>query len=254
VGPLTLLLITCGMFAGMLVLVSVGHRFGLRAAAKYGESKVRGNVVDGAIFGLLSLLIAFWFNGALSRLDTHRRLIADEVNAISTAWNRVDLLPEGAQAGFRKTLRAYVESRIDVYEAKLDPHSEAATRSARLRHELWHQAMAACPIGTCPAANVSLVVTALDNLFAFPTQQSLMARMHPPNIVFGALYGLALLCAFLVGYDMAGVRTRTWRYAFAFPVALTGILWVIFDVEYPRLGTNRLTELEQLLRSLLATL
>jgi hypothetical protein len=242
------------MFAGMLFLVNLGHRRGLRSSAKYGEGKVRGNVVDSSIFGLLSLLLAFSFNGALSRLDTHRRLIADEVNAIGTAWNRVDLLPKSAQPQLRQTLRDYVQSRIDVYDAKLDPASEAAARSARLRHALWQQAMSACPLGTCPAASVSLVVTSLDNLFAFPTQQSLMARMHPPDIVFGALYGLALMCAFLVGYDMAGVRTRIWRYAFAFPVTMTAILWLILDIEYPRLGTNRLNELEQLLRSLLATL
>jgi hypothetical protein len=254
VGPLSLLVLTCGVFAGMLLLVNLGHRRGLRSAEKYGEGKVRGNVVDGAIFGLLSLLLAFSFNGALSRLDTHRQLIADEVNAISTTWNRIDLLPEVARSAFRTTMRDYVQSRIDVYDAKLDPHSEAATRSARLRHELWRQAMAACPLGTCPAASVSLVVTGLDSMFAFPTKQSLMARMHPPNTVFGALYGLALICSFLVGYDMAGLRTRIWRYAFAFPVAMTGILWVILDVEYPRLGTNRLNELEQLLRSLLASL
>ena len=214
-GPLSLLVLTCGMFAGMLFLVNLGHRRGLRSSAKYGEGKLRGNVVDSSIFGLLSLLLAFSFNGAVSRLDTHRRLIADEVNAIGTAWNRTDLLPETARSGFRKTLREYVQSRIDVYEAKLDPSSEAAVRSARLRHELWQQATSACPPGACPAPSVSLVVTALDTLFAFPTQQALMARMHPPDIVFGALYGLALMCAFLVGYDMAGVRTRIWRYAFA---------------------------------------
>ena len=253
-GALSLLLLTCGMFLGMLFLVNMGHRLGLRSSAKYGEGKVRGNVVDGAIFGLLSLLIAFSFNGALSRLDTHRRLIADEVNAIGTVWNRIDLLPKAAVPQLRQTMREYVKSRIDVYDAKLDPRSEPAVRSARLRHALWQQTMSACPPATCPSPALMLFVNALDSLFAFPTQQALMARMHPPDIVFGALYGLALMCSFLVGYDMAGLRTRIWRYAFAFPITMTAILWLILDVEYPRLGTNRLNELEQLLRALLATL
>lgn len=253
-GPLSLLLITSGVFGGMLLLVYLGHQLGIRSSAKHGESKVRGNVVDGAIFGLLSLLLAFSFNGALSRLDTHRRLIADEVNAIGTVWNRIDLMPKDAQPGLRQTMRDYVKSRIDVYDARLDPRSEPAARSAHLRRTLWKQAMSACPPASCPSPALMLFVNALDNLFAFPTQQSLMARMHPPNIVFGALYGLALMCAFLVGYDLAGLRTRQWRYAFAFPITMTGILWLILDIEYPRLGTNRLEELEQLLRSLLSTL
>ena len=78
-----------------------------------------------------------------------------------------------------------------------------------------------------------------------------MARMHPPRIVFVTLYGLALLCAFLVGYDVSGVRTSTWHYAFTFPFTMTAMIWVILDVEYPRLGINRVQQLEDLLVSLL---
>lgn len=250
----SLLLLTGGLFVGMLVLVYVGHGFASRAIAKHGEGKLRGNVVDVAVFGLLSLLIAFSFNGAVSRLDMHRQLIADEVNAIGTMAHRVDLLPEAAQPAFRRTLRDYVQSRIDVYDAKLDPTSEPAERSAKLRQDLWRQAIAACPSATCPAPTVTLVLTGLDSMFAFPTKQSLMARMHPPKIVFGALYALCLLCAFLAGYDTAGLRTRSWHYAFAFPFTMTAIIWVILDVEYPRLGINRLAALEHLLRSLLSSL
>jgi hypothetical protein len=252
-GFLSLLMLTGGLFVAMVVLVFVGHWFGLRSSSRHGE-KLRGNVVDVAVFGLLSLLIAFSFNGAVARLDMHRQLIAEEVNAIGTMSHRVDLLPASAQPAFRSTLREYVQSRIDVYDAKLEPTSEPALRSARLREELWRQGIDACRGESCPAPTVTLVSTALDTMFAFPIKQSLMARMHPPGIVFGMLYGLAILCAFLVGYDLAGAKTKTWRYAFAFPCTTTAIIWVILDVEYPRLGVNRLHDLEQLLRSLLATL
>ena len=105
-----------------------------------------------------------------------------------------------------------------------------------------------------PAANATLVFTALDEMFAFPVKQSLMVRMHPPLLVFALLYGLAMLCAFLVGYDVASVKTRTWHYAFAFPCTMTAIIWVIHDIEYPRIGINRLHALEHLLVSLLKDL
>jgi hypothetical protein len=247
----SLLFLTVGLFAAMVGLVFVGHNFGARRVTVHGESKVRGNVVDVAVFGLLSLLLAFSFNGAVGRLDTHRQLIADEVTTIGTVAHRIDMLPEAAQPAFRQTLREYVQSRVDVYAAKLDPNSEPAQRSAVLRDKLWRQNIAACREATCPVPTITLMSTALDEMFAFPVKQSLMARMHPPRIVFATLYGLALLCAFLVGYDQSNVRTRTWHYAFAFPFTMTAMIWVILDVEYPRLGINRLHELEALLVALL---
>ena len=73
----SLALLTVGMFTAMVGLVFAGHWFGARRQTKLGESKLRGNVVDGAVFGLLSLLLAFSFNGAVKRLDMHRSLIAD---------------------------------------------------------------------------------------------------------------------------------------------------------------------------------
>lgn len=251
---LTLLLLVGGLFSSMVILVFVGHSLGMRWAVRHGEPKLRGNVVDAVVFGLLGLMIAFSFNGAVGRLDAHRQLIADEVSTIGTMKHRIDLLPQASQAPLRHALRDYVQSRLDVYDAKLDPRSEPAQRSERLREEIWRQAIDACKAAPCTASAMTLMYGGLDELFSFPIKQALMARMHPPGIVFGTLYGLAMLCAFLVGYDLGGVKARTWLYAFAFPFTMTAIIWVILDVEYPRLGVNRLDDLEQLLRSLLSSL
>ena len=49
--------------------------------------------MEGVIFGLLSLLIAFTFSGAASRFERRRDLIVQEANAIGTAYLRIDLLP-----------------------------------------------------------------------------------------------------------------------------------------------------------------
>jgi hypothetical protein len=54
-------------------------------------------VIDGAVFGLMALLLGFSFSGAVSRFDTRRELIVQETNAIGTAWLRVDLLPDAAR-------------------------------------------------------------------------------------------------------------------------------------------------------------
>ena len=49
--------------------------------------------IEGAVFGLMGLLIAFTFSGAASRFEARRQLILQETNAIGTAYLSLDLLP-----------------------------------------------------------------------------------------------------------------------------------------------------------------
>ena len=100
------LLLAAGLFAAMLAFQELGRRLGVSRAAHDPEGARAGaGVVDGAIFALLGLLIAFTFSGAASRFDHRRALIVEEANAIGTAYLRVDLLPAAAQAEMRDSFR-----------------------------------------------------------------------------------------------------------------------------------------------------
>ena len=91
-------LLAGGLFAGMLVLLEIGRRLGLRRLALDSEAVRAGfGVVEGAIFALMGLLIAFTFSEAASRFDTRRQLVVEEANAIGTAYLRLDLLSASAQ-------------------------------------------------------------------------------------------------------------------------------------------------------------
>ena len=50
--------------------------------------------VEGAVFALFGLLVAFSFSGAAERFDVRRQLIVEEANAIGTAYLRIDLTPQ----------------------------------------------------------------------------------------------------------------------------------------------------------------
>jgi hypothetical protein len=64
-----------GLFVGMLVLLEVGRRLGLRRIVPDSDVARSGfGVVEGAIFALMGLLIAFTFSGAASRFDMRRHL------------------------------------------------------------------------------------------------------------------------------------------------------------------------------------
>ena len=104
------------MFLGMLAFAEVGRRIARRRASHDPDGAWHGTgIVDGAIFGLFGLVIAFTFSGAASRLDARRNLIVEEVNAIGTAYLRLDILPVDAQPSLRDGFRRYLDARIEVY-------------------------------------------------------------------------------------------------------------------------------------------
>src|SRR5262245_20373776 len=96
------LLCTAGLFLGMLVLLNIGRRIGMRRLANDPDGAMVGvGTVEGAVFGLLALLVAFSFSGAAARFDTRRQLIIAETNDIGTAYLRLDLLPPPVQPPLR---------------------------------------------------------------------------------------------------------------------------------------------------------
>jgi len=72
---------TVCLLLGMLFLLEIGRRIGLRRMAVDTEGARAGiGTVEGALLALLGLLIAFSFSGAAARYDARRQQIIDEAN------------------------------------------------------------------------------------------------------------------------------------------------------------------------------
>src|SRR5262245_1505985 len=114
---LSMFLFTFGLFLGMLLFLEIGRRVGIRRRKEDAEAGGEGvGALDGAVFALLGLLIAFSFSGASSRFDTRRELIVEETNDIGTAYLRLDLLPTHLQPALRESFRRYLDARLEVYQ------------------------------------------------------------------------------------------------------------------------------------------
>src|SRR6202012_2858998 len=96
------------LFPAMILLLELGRRQRRRRESE-GSS-----TIEGAIFALFGLLLAFTFSGAVSRYDSHRLLLTEEVNDIGTAYLRLDLLPSQAQPGLRHALSDYHKFRLTL--------------------------------------------------------------------------------------------------------------------------------------------
>lgn len=241
-----MVLVTAALFAGMIATEVLGIVLGRRRIARYGDRKTRSNAVDTLVFNLLGLLLAFSFYSATGRFDQLRRLVNDEINATGGAYQRLDLLPAPARDELRATFRDYLQSRIDVYRAEPETWEQPAAASRRLRDKIWREATAACNPATCPAATTTLLFSSLTQMFDLATNQWLSSRMHPPMIVFAMLFGIAMLGGWLVGRDLAQLVPRSWVYLLAYPITLSFIVWVILELEYPRLGAIRIDDFDEL--------
>jgi hypothetical protein len=234
---LVFLLIAAGLFAGILILLEAGHRLRVWRNASPALAGSAGAILESAVFGLMSLLIAFTFNGAASRFDERRRLVVQETNAVETAYLRIDLLPADAQQVMRDKFRQYVDARLAFYRnlSRADRSKADLARSDALEQEIWATAVASTQKADSGVV-MGLVLPALNQMIDLTTIQTFALETHPPSIVFVMLGTLVLTCSLIAGHTMAGSGVRLWLPMLAFAVMMTIVVYVILDVEFPRMG------------------
>src|SRR5947199_2003619 len=246
----TVFLFTVGLFFGMLLFLEIGRRIGIRRMKEDGGTAGEGvGAVDGAVFALLGLLIAFTFSGASARFDTRRQLIVEETNDIGTAYLRLDLLAADAQAALRESFRRYLDARIEVYRKLRDiaAAKDQLAKAVELQTHIWRKALAASRAqGASPAAPL-LLLPALNAMIDITTTRTMATQMHPPAVIFVMLFGLSMAASLVAGYGMTGSKLRSWIHMFCFALAMAVAVYVILDIEYPRLGLIRVDAFDQAL-------
>jgi hypothetical protein len=242
-----------GLLLALVACSEVGRRIGLAQIARDPDGLPRGSgAAEAAVFALLGLLLAFTFSGAASRFEDRRHLITDETNAIGTAYLRIDLLPQDAQAEMRDLFRRYVDGRLETYHNAADVAATQASlaEDQALQQEIWSKAVAASTRPGVPTPTPQLLLPALNEMIDVTTTRVTATRNHPPAIVFILLVGLSLIGALLVGHGSAVNKGRNWMHTSVFALILALTIYVIVDLEFPRLGIVRIDAADQLLLEL----
>ena len=205
--------------------------------------------LENAIFALMGLVIAFTFSGAAARYELRRDQIAEEANDIGTAYLRLDLLSSAAQPELRDSFKRYVEARLAVYRKIPDMNAVRAEMDnvKALQDSIWSRSVAACREAPTPAAAM-LLLPALNAMIDIATTRTERAKLHPPAIVFVMLGVLAMVCSLFAGIGMAASRTRSWFHIIGFAAAVALTVYVILDLEFPRIGFIRLDAADQVLQ------
>jgi hypothetical protein len=250
------LLLAAGWLVGVILFIELGRYCANRFSSEGPDDEKAGfGALEGSIFALFGLLVAFTFSGAASRFDSRRELIAVEANDIGTAFLRVDLLPEESQPAIRSLFGDYLESRIETYRRLPDVRAalKELDRSIGIQQEIWDRSVAATRSPTAHPDAAKMLIPALNNMIDVTTTRTMAMKIHPPVVIFVLLFVVGLVCALLIGHRSARAP-RSWFHILIYAIVTGVCFFVILDIEYPRAGLIRLVEYDEVLVDLLKSI
>jgi hypothetical protein len=228
--------------AVFLAIMELAYRLGRRRHPRT-EEVVRSHILalQGALIGLLSLLLGFNFAMAVARFDVRKNLIQEEASAVTTAHLRAQLLPARDRQEATELLKAYVAIRIEFMRALEDNTriQAAAAAAARVQTQVWtlvERVVTQNPPFVVP------FVQSMNDVITVGDKRRAALDNHVPETVLHLLAGVALVTLGFIayGYGLSGGPRHAASVIFALLIA--AVLTVIVDLDRPRSGFIRVGE------------
>ena len=193
-------------------------------------------VLQGALLGVVGLLLAFGLSLAVSRYEDRRANVVSEATAIGTTYLRAQTLEEPARSRSLDLLTDHTRSAIRISDEVpgSDQAKNARADEQRVERELWRlagEALDSAPTASAPR----LYVQSLNEMFDAETARVAALSNRVPTAVlvlevFGAALALGLLAAYLaiVGRGVLAVSLASVLVAF--------LLLVTADLDRPTRG------------------
>jgi hypothetical protein len=223
------------------VTLELGYRAGLRGQAER-ESSAANQVgaIQGAVLGMLGLLLGFSFASAGGRFLERQDLIVQEANAIGTAWLRADLLPEPHRSNLRDALKGYTQHRINLSHRLRDGISAAdATEVDRRLAEIWRAARNG--VEARPAVMLG-VLPPVNDVIDYHSTRVAAGKKHLPLLVVSLLIACSALAMGVIGFGNGLGGRRRLPLSLPLAVLVGTSLWITIDLDHPREGLLRLSD------------
>lgn len=223
----------------LLIFVGTFAAFELGALSKRLQAHDTGtsSPLNGAIYALLGLLVAFSFNGAYQRFNERSQLTIEESIRMQDMASILELLPAEDAIQLKPELQSYLQSRIAIYAAFPDEGLAVQKfQLSRLALQRLQSAVYRVVSSTADRAISSQLMVRMAALRAIEARRVSATRAHPPAILFLLMTTLALVVSFLAGHDHGHQLRRPLLQTSLFAAVFALTTWVIVDLEYPRLG------------------
>lgn len=226
---------SAGLFIGLILCLKIGHIVGRRKRDKDREGG--GNALDGVVFAMLGLLLAFSFSSSINSYNEHRNLLIKEADDIGDAYAKLDLMPKESQPALRALLLEYTGSRLIATEAKKNSPEDLAALELGQRQQDRIWLLVAEALKRSPGVPAQeQIVQAFTAMTSSISAQWAEDWLHMPGIIFMLIFVLALMAALIAGYGLGAVSEIPAIRTIIFALAIVMTVYVIIDLEYPRSG------------------
>lgn len=225
----------------LLVLVVVGATVAGLVLGRWLRGRSEGfkepmGVLQGAVLGIVGLLLAFSMSLAVGRYEDRRAALVAEANAIGTTWLRAQTLQEPQRSRSLALLVDYTDLAIRSTHERIDSDGLRRTTAAEgvLQRRLWRlagQSLAGAPVASAPR----LYVETLNDMIDQQTVRiSSLSNRVPESVLWLDVIASAVALGLLAMYIAFVGRGHVTVVLAALLVA--GLLFVIFDLDRPTRG------------------
>jgi hypothetical protein len=221
----------------LIGLSEVGYRVGLRLFQQRDEAR-RNQIsgVQGAMLGLLGLLLGFTFSMAVSRYELRRDLVLKEANAVGTTWLRASLLPEAHREPVRELLRRFVDVRLKYQARSYDAVelAEGLRLGAEIETDLWTHAEASAK--ETPTPITATFIVALNDMIDTDAERIAAHRNTIPAAVWILLLVVAASGCLISAYASGAQGARSAFTSLLLPLLITIVIVFVFDLLHTHQG------------------
>ena len=191
--------------------------------------------LEGALLGLLSLLLSFTFGLSSSRYDARRTLVVQEANDISSVISNTDLYADTIKKQFKKDLQEYVETRIAYYEADDDAIiNKTLLNAGKISGRIWNR-VTTLSKNYPDFVRDNQMIPAVSKMTDIVVSRDASRLGTVPNLVVYLLIILTVLGSFIIGYSKEE-RKNDWIILSLYSVMTIMTIYTILDLDRPRRG------------------
>jgi hypothetical protein len=227
------LIITICLFVGIFAMDYLGFRTKISKNPKGTEGL---GTMEGALLGLLGLLLAFTFNLSSLRYDARRQAVVEEANIIGTALLRSDLYPDSIKCLLKADFKQYIEARINYYEVGNDEAKiqEALNKSMHISQKIWNRVAELSQKKENYLCSMQMI-PALNNMIDIVTSRDDKRLAHVPESILYLLFILCLTSSFIIGYGRKSQK-MDWIIVSCFAIMISITVYLILDLDQSRSG------------------
>ncbi len=226
-----------GFFVVLSLVAELGFRLQRWLDRHKGETENRGGTgqILGVSLGLMSLLLSFTFSVAVNRYDTRRGLVLEEANAIGTAWQQAQILPEPYRTPLVTQLREYAQVRIAFFDAGADTAklAEIDRKTGAMQDRLWQETSRV--VDALPNRNQSAaLMNTIGQMFDIAPARKIALAARIPSAVLTGLSLLLVASAMILGAVLGGNGRRHLLLSALLLALLASTTTLIVDIDRPR--------------------